>query len=300
MKTAITFACDSNYFPLLKGTVLSLEALGIVGDEISLHLADIGCSPEDLAWAAEHRINVVPFRVADHYNFGADAPDNQRYAGLLYRGVIPRLFPGHDVYVHIDADIWIQTTAGVMDYINIAAAMPDKAVVTPCRHYSYMSEYRDDPGNRQAMYRGYANLYGADVANVFCTRPVISAGMVAAHRSHRIWTQWRDHLEVNYSKRPVVDADQGGAEQMTLNYLLQTDLDFVPLEGSFNYNCHVGFPLRLKGNGLVSVGFPPYPTINVIHLTCFSLFKAMYFKYGLLYDSGNYLTPEDMRKLGLS
>lgn len=298
-KVAITFSCDTNYFPLLKGTVLSLRALGLPDGEISLHLADTGCSAADLAWAKEHGVSVVPFDIDDFYRFSPATPDNRRCAPLLYRPVAPALFPGHDIYVHIDADMWVQHRDGLMNYIDVCAAHPDKVVVTPCVDYSYASEYRKDGSHVGAMFRMYADLYGREVAEQYYGRPVLSAGMYAVHRDHPFWGTWKREMDRSYDTITSVDTDRTGSDQSTMNYLLQQDFGFIPLSAYHNYNCHVGFPYRRRSDELVRVGFPPHDPIGVVHLTCFGLHKAMYYKYGLLYDQGRYLTDEDRRTLGL-
>lgn len=299
-KVAITFSCDTNYFPLLKGLVLSLAALGLPNDEISLHLADAGCSDADRAWLTSHGVSVLRFDYSAHYRFSPSTPDNARYAPLLYRPVIPTLFPGHELYVHIDADMWIQHRDGLMDYITICASCPDKVVVTPCVDYSYISEYRKVGENVGAMFRMYADIYGKEIANDYYGRPVLSAGMFAAHRDHPFWAEWKREMDRSYDTVTTRECDRSGSDQTTMNYLLQRDLNFIPLSASHNYNCHVGFPFRRASDGMVLVGFPPHDPIGVIHLTCFSQHKAMYHKYGLLYDQGRYLSDEDRRTLGLA
>ncbi|WP_431857278.1 hypothetical protein [Azospirillum sp.] len=298
--TAITFSCDTNYFPLLKGLVLSLADLGLPNDEITLYLADTGCSEADLRWLASHGVKAVPFDYRDHFRFPASTPDSRRYASLLYRPVIPTLFPGHEVYVHIDADIWIQNASGLMNYITICARHPDKVVVTPCVDFSYMSEYRKQDANIKAMFRMYTSVYDETVAAEYYGRPVLSAGMFAVHRDHPFWAAWKQEMDRSYGKSYIHEVDRGGSDQTTMNYLLHRDLNFIPLSAAHNYNCHVGFPQRRLPEGKVTVGFPPYDAIDVVHLTCFSTYNTMYHKYGLLYDSGRYLSEEDRRTLRLA
>jgi hypothetical protein len=299
-KHAITFSCDAGYFPLLKGLILSLRRDGGGWDDVALYLADVGCSPADVAWAEAHGVTVKEFRSADHYDLPPFVAENPRYASLLYRGVIPTLFPGHEVYLHVDADVWMQNAHAAILYLETAARHPTRVVIAPCVDSSYMSEFTKSQAHVLANTAVCAAVYDPETAAAQVCRPVLSAGVFAAHRTHRIWRDWRAEMETAYGKEYDVELCRAGADQTTLNRLLHDKLDFIPLSARFNYNCHVGFPVRRGEDGRVVIGFPPHDPIDVMHLTCFGSYKDMYRKHGLLFDRGAYLTDGDWATLGLT
>lgn len=299
-RVAFVFSCNDRYFPLAKGLVLSLADHGWPDAGTSLTLIDIGCTDADRAWCAEHGVNVVRFDYRDHYSFPADAQIKPHYGSLLCRPLIPRLVPDHELYVHIDSDIWVQERSFLQDYIDIGLRFPDRTVITPCLDYSYQSEFRKTFEHLQAIRRGYLNLYGVEVANRYFVRPLLSCGLFAMHRDSRIWEMWYAQLVTAFGRNFEIPGDKPASEQLALNYLLYETDSFLPLSAGHNYQGHGGFILRAQANGKVVVGYPPYETVGIIHLTCAEINMASYHKYALLYDMGRYLTAEDRRILGIT
>jgi hypothetical protein len=299
MSVCIVFSCDTNYFPLAKGLVLSLADFGIPNDDLVLCIADVGCSDTDREWLSAHEVKIVPFNALDHYSFRRPDRVKRHYGSLLCRPLIPVLFPGHEIYLHIDADIWIQNIQSLYDYIDICRRKPDIVAITPCVDASYIHEYIKTSENVGSMVRLYSTLYGEEAKITYPFRPVLSCGMFAMHRDSDVWGLWREHLNRNFDLDFFKESDRPASEQAALNYILFNSMRFIPLSASHNYNCHAGVPVRLSSSGKVASGFQPYPEIDIIHLTCFEVNRLTYYNNALLYDMGQYLTDHDRKTLKL-
>lgn len=298
-RVALVFSCNDRYFPLAKGLVLSLARHGWPDADSTLTLIDVGCTDADRAWCAEHGVDVVRFDYREHYDFPPGATIKPHYGSLLCRPLIPVLVPGHELYVHIDSDIWVQERECLRHYIDIGLRFPDRTVITPCMDYSYASEFEKTLEHLQAIRRCYLNLYGPEVANRYFTRPLLSCGLFAMHRDSPVWERWYPQLLHAFGRDYANPADKPASEQIALNYLLYESGAFIPLSPTHNYQGHTGFSVRQRSTGKVVVGHPPHETVGIIHLTCAEVNMAHYHKYALLFDMGAYLTAEDRRILGL-
>lgn len=299
MSVALIFSCDANYFPLAKGLVLSLADFGLPNSEHSLCIADVGCGEDDKAWLREHGVTIVPFNSLDHYDFKRPDRIKRHYGSLLCRPLLPQLFPGHEIYVHIDADMWIQNARALYDYIDICRRMPERVVITPCTDVSYIHEYFKTGDLIGPIVRLYLTLYGESAKNSYPFRPVLSCGMFAIHRDSGVWAEWKEHLGRNFDLDFSMESDRSASEQAALNYILYNSMQFIPLSAAHNYTCHAGFPVRLQGSGKIATGYAPYTEIDIIHLTCFETNRSSYYQHALLYDMGRYLTEDDLRTLKL-
>jgi len=300
MSVAIVFSCDTNYFPLAKGLVLSLAEFGIPNSDYSLYIADVGCGENDKAWLTEHGVKITPFNALDHYKFNRPDRIKRHYGSLLCRPLIPQLFPGHDIYLHIDADMWVQNIRSLHDYVDTCRRMSENVVITPCVDVSYVHEYIKTSDQVGPMIRLYGALYGEEGRSSYPFRPVLSCGMFAIHRDNGIWAEWREHLGRNFDLDFFSEGDRPASEQAAMNHLLYRSMKFIPLTASHNYNCHAGIPIRLKSSGKIASGFAPYPEIDIIHLTCFEANRRAYYNNALLYDVGRYLTKDDLTTLKLT
>lgn len=299
-KVAIIFSCDANYFPLAKGLVLSLRQFGIPNADISLNLVDVGCAEEDLAWLERHGVRHVRFSIPDYYNFSPDVTIKSHYGSLLCRPFMPSLFPDHDIYLHIDSDMWVQEESCLYDYITICRDNPEKVVITPCVDYSYLHDYEKTASQINAIYRMYNAMYGDEIGRNLYARPILSCGMFAIRNGHPIWEQWLDQLRVTFNQDYHFESDKPAAEQLAFNYLLYTHKCFIPLSATHNYQCHAGAAVRSGHSGKVVVGIPPWESIGILHLTCATTNMRAYYRYALLFDQGRYLDERDVRTLKLA
>lgn len=298
MNTAVCFACNEAYMPLCKGLVLSLaEALRFTaGREFSLHFIDIGCERASLDWLEASGVRLHGFAREE---FLPGLPENQspRYADAqLCRPFLPRIVPGHDSYLWIDCDIWIQGTDVLPATAQAASGFADKIIICPEYHYGYI-------GHRNLRYaliaqrRWYGALYGEALAEELSLRPMFNSGFFAMRKTSPLWEIWADELAALYSRDHSADPSVlHYAEQLGLNRVIHERQAFIPLDPLFNYACG-GSSVFLNPRGKVVVGYPPCPPVKGVHLLAFSIYGDMYLDKNLLYGKGTYLTESERASL---
>ena len=101
----IVSAGDSGYFPLLQDLIGSLRR-GF-GDKLPpLSILDIGFNEEQRRWLAGLGATVRPLGWDLPYPARSHPPNS--FKVLAGRPHLPKHFPGHDIYLWIDADCWVQ------------------------------------------------------------------------------------------------------------------------------------------------------------------------------------------------
>ncbi len=84
------------------------------GADIALGCFDLGLTEAQKSWLTARRVELV----TPEWSFGLSDADGVPlpFKAILSRPLLPRYFPGHDVYMHMDADAWVQDWAAVELY----------------------------------------------------------------------------------------------------------------------------------------------------------------------------------------
>ena len=108
----IVSGADAPYFGLLRALLLSLRRLRLL-EAADFGVLDAGLKPEQRAWLADQGAILV---TAD---WGFDFPLAERLERerpslkiLTSRPRLPRLFPGYDTILWLDADLWVEHDSG--------------------------------------------------------------------------------------------------------------------------------------------------------------------------------------------
>ena len=182
--TALVFSTDEAFAPLAKGLVLSISSQ-VERGEFDLKLVDIGCSAETLAWMNSHGVEV---KVFDRPKFLRPSKNVLKpYQDAQFcRPFLPRLFPGYEVYVWCDSDIWIQDISSVRLYRDIANENPDKIPISPIVDVSYTYLYSDFCEFTRYSKIWFDECYGSTISATYLNRAVFSSGIFAMHRNCHI------------------------------------------------------------------------------------------------------------------
>lgn len=255
MELAIVTAADSRYFNYAKGLVLSLlAARGPL--RCALCCIDVGCDEDELAWLRAHVDHVAEGRwdVA----FPAQARTPRHLQALTCRPFLPEYFPGHEVYLWIDADAWVQDWAAVELFVE--AASTGELAVVPEIDRSYSCHY-DTGLARLWMHRCYTAAFNIEVANRFWWMPVLGAGAFACRRGAPPWLAWAKRLG-SAVRRTLYAVDQ-----TSLNYAVyrhEIRAHFLP--STCNWMCTYALPMLDEATGaLVDPNLPRAP-LGVVHL----------------------------------
>src|SRR6185436_13879539 len=110
------------------------------------------------------------------------------YKALTARPFLPRYFPGHDVYLWIDGDCWVQQ-GDALD-LFVAAARSGRLAVAPEIHRS-MRHYKHAWGEFSRVNgAAYAAAFGQETADRLIRYPLINAGVFALTAEAPHWAGW--------------------------------------------------------------------------------------------------------------
>ena len=109
-RLAIVSAAGSQFFDLLQGAVRSLRDKP-QGRDAAMYVFDNGLNEAQRRWlltqGATLHVPQDPLLLKPLLIEGSFKSASPVHHAILSRSRIPELFPGHDVYLWIDADAWI-------------------------------------------------------------------------------------------------------------------------------------------------------------------------------------------------
>ncbi len=269
MTATIISASDASYFHLLKGLILSIRDKP-QGEEIALSILDVGLENNQRSWLkARGAIISEPewdFDILSSF----EAPSHFR--ALLARPFLPRYFPGHSVYLHIDSDAWVQTWDTVEIYL--AAAKKGSLAITPQIDRSYNTIYkRPRPYRRTQNYRSFKWSYGWRIADRLARNPILNCGVFALSADAPHWDLWATAIR-HAIKRRTFPARKGWPtlyfkliEQTALNYVVFADkapAAFLP--ATCNWFCAHAAPKYQPASRLLVEPHEPHQPLGIIHL----------------------------------
>ena len=111
----------------------------------------------------------------------------------LVKTVLPKYFPGHSVYMWLDADAWVQDWRAV-DFYRAAAERRHLAI-TPEIDRAYGRYYRRRRlFGLHTMWNNYRKAFGWRVANRLGDNTTLNAGVFALHAEAPHWAAWQKSL----------------------------------------------------------------------------------------------------------
>jgi hypothetical protein len=263
MDATVVSAADSGYFHLLKGLVLSLRAQRSSAS-LPITVLDVGLAEEECAWLeAEGVVRIAVARIAERLPPLPERPHGKPKLSLAQRlrPHIPDLVPGHDLYLWMDADLWLQREAVVPIYLK--AAEQGRMAIVPEIHLAYPSLFSE----RQyaGMFATYEKLFDRATAKKLAQNPTINSGCFALPAKAPHWRLWAETLEALLRRDSFYYA-----EQFALNFVLYARGKEAPslfLPAGFNWICHQALPVLDAKSGLLLEPVPPYPPLGIVHLT---------------------------------
>jgi hypothetical protein len=255
---ALVTASDPAYFSLLRGLVRSVRAAAAsaAADALSLCVIDLGLSDGERAWVEEHADHVADGRWDIEIPGGERSPRSLQ--GITCRPFLPRYFPGHEVYVWIDADAWVQEWTAVE--LLIRAAADGSIGVVPQLDRAYRVHY-DQGRDRLWIYRRYLEAFGELAADVLSRHPMLNAGVFSMRAGSAGWAAWADLLGRGL-RRTSLAVDQTALNLMV--YAGDVPAHFLP--SSVNWMCLFASPVLENASGTLVHPMQPHDTLGIIHL----------------------------------
>lgn len=284
-KIVICTGSDTNLFYLAKGLILSLRRI-LPRYDAELAFFDLGCTSQELAWleARTHKL----LRLKDDFNI-ANMQGFQPYRlGQACRALLPKYLPGYSSYMWMDADVWVQDPA-VMKQFTDPAEKNLTAIVPECDvAYAFLREPASALQFHRYKTHQWSASYGEQEARKYALLPIFNNGIFAMAAQSTIWSLWERNLALSL---------QGGLtdlfDQLSLQKTLLEAGGMHALPSRANWMSHYALPHRRAEDGVwIEPRFAGQP-IGIMHLVA-SVRRETYLRHGMLYDGGDYLSPEEV------
>jgi hypothetical protein len=264
-KITIASAASANYFHFLQGMILSVrdkpESKGI-----DICLFDLGLTDEQKSWLGGY----VNRMVKPEWEYGLSEKDGMRdaYRAILARPLMRKYFPGYDIYLHLDADAWVQDWQAIATYLK--GAEGSALTITPEIHRAYTSNYTASHEFRAYVVDVYST-WGEDYVKKFRFYPVLNAGVFAMPKDSPIWDIWAANIQVGVRRTRHHSIDQAALNLAVFDHpdLFHYDqpdkrnIQFLP--ATCNWLCHQSLPLYDKVSQRFVEPYLPHAPIGIIH-----------------------------------
>ena len=254
-RNIVVTAADEKYAALALDLVQSLEPFrGKL--EISIACLDLGLEHPTLAKLAQAGVDVrrPEWQFRPHPKFSAD----RVYLARAARPFIRDIFPGHAVYVWIDADAWVQHPVG-LNWLIQASRWTDIAAA-PTVHRSYACS----PSDIEWLWRRYTMGFGEVVAKKLMQQIYFNSGVYALPADSTVWKLYIERFQ------EALDRWEGDflSDQAVLNAVVQLDgPKFERLPATVNWICHLARPRWNNASGFLVEPAMPFEPISIVHNT---------------------------------
>ncbi len=282
-KIAICTGSDTNLFYLAKGLILSLRRiLPLYQGEIFFF--DLGCTQQELAWLEPRTQRIITPK--DDLGVAALPDFVHHKLGLTIRPFLPQYAPDYDIYIWIDADAWVQESSIIQHYIK--GAESGSAAVTLELDVAYPWFVTHSRQYNRYKLKAWSNAYGDQVATRLSLLPLLNAGIYAINARPFIWEKWAENFSHAVQGRMTDLCDQ-----LALQKTLVDNNCLHALPSRANWLSHYALPQKRPEDGVwlePRLGGQP---IGILHLAAEKK-RETYLRQGLLYDGGDYLSPEEV------
>lgn len=291
-RAIIVTSCDSKYFPLAKGLVRSLlestdwppmfkhhttfsikyreEAEGIPGGpdrgfEVSFGVMDGGLEPEEVHWFESRGCIVIKPVMKMFVSRPPYEQPHDHMVGFVERYRLPEIFPGHEVYMWMDADTWVQDIAAVDGYLRRAAAGFFPIVAEVDRHVAFNEQHKQITAGWSLG--NYVKYFGEDTAVSLSKMPMLNNGVFAAHVDDTFWKTWTSAMRFALSRNGY--KPEFGVDQIALNFAVYTNpaVRLYPMPLTSNWMVTHAMPVQREGMGsTLCEPLWPHNPIGIIHL----------------------------------
>jgi lipopolysaccharide biosynthesis glycosyltransferase len=259
--TVIVTGADAKYFGWAQSCIRSIaDNAGRHGKKFAFF--DLGCTEQQLAWIGS---KVDEIRQPDwDFEFPGRSETPSYLKGLLARPFLARYFPGHEVYIWIDADAWVHDWNAMECLRQAASASRGLAIVAEVDRCSFR-QYGRLPDYWRQSYGWYERAFGEEMANRLCSFPMLNAGVFGAHIEAPHWTNWKERLDQALQRARTAMTDQLALNVSVYCDLRLTHTELLPMW--CNWTTHNGLPKWSTESNCLVEPYMPRHKIGILHMT---------------------------------
>lgn len=255
---ALTF--DRQMFALAMNAIASLQKQSAF-IPWKVHVLDVGLTENQVGRLNAEGVTVVRDD-ADKIPVPPQAPPY--FKALTCRPMLRELFPGHEIYLWMDADIVMAAPNALDSYLRWAAEDPTTIAISqevdPA--YRYVREPIRSQAYHRQTYERLLAVYGPKVAEALKGLLCFNCGIFAMHRDSALWRLYRQNVihALGRSRDHMLEQD-------AMNVAIwQSRLAVRNMPSTHNWLCSASLPLFDKrSRQWVRPIFPHLP-ISVLHL----------------------------------
>lgn len=254
----IISAGDAKYFPLLRACLSSIRDKA-QGRDVPLGVLDLGLEDSQRQWLAGIGASIVKPGWDIELKRSHALPEH--YKALTARPYLPRYFPGHDLYMWLDADAWVQDWRAIELFRRGAAAGAIACV--PEMDRSYRNFFHAWQEFHDVIHASYREAFGEETATEMVRHPLINSGAFALRAGSPSWAVWAKLIAEG-----LTQTDNFLTEQNALNiaiYRHGIDSHFLPV--TCNWAAHHSTPAWDTTRGCFVEPCLPHQKIGILHLT---------------------------------
>lgn len=265
MNTTIVTGCDANYYPLLQELIASIRQFP-ESNAVDICIIDAGLSHEQveaLSGSAAHVVSPEwPAAIPAGRTKGKDY-----LKACVCRPFIPKMFPGYDMYVWLDADTWVQRWSAIEMFIE-AAKKGDRISLTSSADRAYTKPVRISwLGNWPIKVKNFYSSngrkpFGNSFAKAMVAQYVLSAGCFALTADAPHWKRWQELVVEAATKGKLFPA-----EQLALGKLVHLEGYRAELLPAYTHWLCVCKPRWDAEQKLFVEPFMPHEPLGVLHLS---------------------------------
>jgi hypothetical protein len=249
---------DAKYFPLLHACLSSIRDKP-EGRDVPLGVLDLGLNDEQRTWLTG--IGAAVTKPGWDLDLKRAQPLPEHYKALTARPFLPRHFPGHALYMWLDADAWVQDWSAI-DLFCRGAADGSIAVV-PEIDRSYRNFFHAWQEFHDVIHASYVEAFDTPTADEMVRHPLINSGAFALQPDSPTWDLWARLIGEGLSR-----SDNFLTEQNALNiaiYRHGVNRHFLPV--TCNWAAHHSTPCWDVERNCFVEPYLPYAKIGILHLT---------------------------------
>jgi hypothetical protein len=282
LSIAVISGASSSHFSHVLDTFRSVIANG--RHDLNLCCLDVGLDAEQCEILTRMGVKLVQ----PEWDYPGEFP-GPWFRAMTARPHLPRYFPGHDLYIWMDADCWLQNSTALHELI--AAGQSHDVALVASIHQDYrqiISFLPDKPGPATQAYQSYLlqSLFPRGLAAKMMELPYLNGGTFAMRGNSPTWAIWREVLGPLYerarlAKLPAwVDARKDStesiwkdvdnkaffhAEEVALNFAAY-QCRVAVLDATCNWLCSQRVPAMNAQGKFITPGYSA-TEIGIVHMS---------------------------------